>query len=75
MKQNEKRFLVEKPEPVYHDTVWNVGDIAVHDVFGRGVVVGIIDDTILDIDFEQHGRKSILGSHPKIHKEEKGGQA
>lgn len=65
----------EKPEPVYHDTVWNVGDIAVHDVFGRGVVVGIIDDTILDIDFEEHGRKSILGSHPKIHKEEKGGQA
>ena len=65
----------EKTEPVYHDTVWNVGDIAIHDVFGRGVVVGIIDDTILDIDFDEHGRKSILGSHPKIHKEEKGGQA
>ena len=65
----------EKPEPVYHDTHWQVGDIAVHDVFGRGVVVGIIDDTILDIDFELHGRKSILGSHPKVHKEEKGGRA
>ena len=65
----------EKPEPVYHDTHWEVGDIAIHDVFGRGVVVGIIDDTILDIDFENHGRKSILGSHPKVHKEEKGGQA
>ena len=65
----------EKPEPVYHDTHWEIGDIAIHDVFGRGVVVGIIDDTILDIDFENHGRKSILGSHPKVHKEEKGGQA
>lgn len=54
---------------------WQVGDIAIHDVFGRGVVAGIIDDTILEIDFEEHGRKSILASHPKIHKEERGGLA
>lgn len=57
------------------DSGWQIGDIAVHDVFGRGTVVGIIDDTIIEIDFEEHGRKSILASHPKIHKEEKGGQA
>ena len=54
---------------------WNVGDIAIHDVFGRGVVVGIIDGTILQIDFEQHGRKSILATHPKIKKEQKGATA
>ena len=54
---------------------WEIGDIVVHDVFGRGVVRGIIDNTILEIDFDEHGRKSILGSHPKVHKEEKGGQA
>ncbi len=66
----------EEPEPVVRQEInWNVGDIAIHDTFGRGVVVGVIDDTIIEIDFEQHGRKSILGSHPKIHKEERGGQA
>lgn len=54
---------------------WRVGDIVIHDVFGRGVVVSVIDDTILEIDFDNHGRKSILASHPKVHKEEKGGQA
>ena len=51
---------------------WNVGDVAIHEVFGRGIVVGIIDGTILQIDFEQHGRKSILAKHPKIKKEQKG---
>ena len=65
----------EKPQPVRQEIDWKVGDIAIHDTFGRGVVVGIIDDTIIEIDFEQHGRKSILGSHPKVHKEERGGQA
>ena len=54
---------------------WKVGDIAVHEVFGRGIVIGIIDGTILQIDFETHGRKSILATHPKIRKEEKGATA
>ena len=56
-------------------TDWKVGDIAIHDVFGRGVVTGIIDDTIIQVDFENHGRKSILGSHPKIHREKGGIEA
>lgn len=51
---------------------WHVGDIAIHEVFGRGTVVSIIDGTILQIDFETHGRKSILATHPKVRKEEKG---
>ena len=54
---------------------WKVGDVAIHEVFGRGVVVAVIDGTILQIDFETHGRKSILASHPKIRKEEKGATA
>jgi len=48
---------------------WKVGDIAVHEVFGRGIVMKIIDDTIIEVHFENCGRKSILGSHPKVHKE------
>ena len=54
---------------------WKVGDVAIHDVFGRGIVVGIIDGTILQIDFDIHGRKSILASHPKVRKEQKGATA
>ena len=66
----------EKPKVSQTSSIgWSVGDIVFHEVFGRGVVAGIIDDTILEIDFDEHGRKSILASHPKVHKEEKGGQA
>ena len=54
---------------------WHVGDVAVHQVFGRGVVTAIIDGTILEIMFEEHGKKSILATHPKISKESKGGIA
>ena len=54
---------------------WRVGDVAIHEVFGRGIVTGIIDGTILQIDFDTHGRKSILASHPKVRKEEKGAVA
>ncbi len=54
---------------------WKVADIAIHEVFGRGIVVAIIDGTILSIEFEEHGRKSILATHPKISKESRGGLA
>ena len=54
---------------------WEVGDIAIHEVFGRGVVTQVIDDTIIEVDFENHGKKSILASHPKIKKEPNGGLA
>ena len=54
---------------------WQPGDVAIHEVFGRGIVVQVIDGTILQIDFETHGRKSILATHPKIRKEEKGAEA
>ena len=68
--------IQEPPKPVDNGIRnWKVGDIAIHEVFGRGVVVGIIDGTILQIDFDTHGRKSILASHPKISKEEKGATA
>ena len=68
--------IQEPPKPVDNGIRnWKVGDIAIHEVFGRGVVVGIIDGTILQIDFDTHGRKSILASHPKVSKEEKGATA
>lgn len=56
-------------------TDWHVGDIAIHEIFGRGVVTAIIDETIIQVDFEHHGKKSILASHPKIHREKGGIEA
>ena len=54
---------------------WKVGDIAVHDVFGRGIVRKVIDQTIIEVEFESCGRKSIMSTHPKIHRELKGAEA
>lgn len=54
---------------------WKIGDVAIHDIFGKGIVKNIIDDTILEIEFEQHGFKSILATHPKIRKFNGGAQA
>lgn len=56
-------------------TDWQVGDIAIHDVFGRGIVKNVIDQTIIEVDFISCGRKSIMATHPKIHRERKGAEA
>lgn len=56
-------------------TNWKVGDHAIHDVFGKGVVTKVIDDSIIEVDFENHGKKSIMSNHPKIHKDDKGAEA
>lgn len=73
----ESQIIKEEPPKPTDNGIrdWKVGDVAIHEVFGRGIVVGIIDGTILQIDFETHGRKSILSSHPKVRKEEKGALA
>jgi len=75
-KQRLSQVVEEPPKPTDNGIRnWQIGDIAVHEVFGRGVVFNIIDGTILQIDFETHGKKSILSSHPKLSKEEKGATA
>lgn len=67
---------IEEPKATDNGiTDWHVGDIAVHEVFGRGVVTAIIDDTIIQVDFENHGKKSILATHPKIRREKGGIEA
>ena len=46
---------------------WNVGDIAIHQVFGEGKVLKVEDD-IIEVDFKDFGKKSLLGNHPKLSK-------
>ena len=54
---------------------WRVGDIAYHDKFGKGIVTKVIDDTIIEVNFEECGRKNLVSTHPKLHRVEEGAKA
>ena len=64
----------KKPSaPIFDDikndvTDWQVGDIAIHKKLGKGVVVALEGDDIIKVNFEEHGEKSILGTHPSVSK-------
>lgn len=45
---------------------WKVGDKIVHETFGPGVVLAIIDSEIIEVDFQQVGKKKMVANHPKI---------
>ena len=47
---------------------WAVGDIVIHKKLGRGVVIALEGDDIITVNFDEHGEKSILGSHPSVSK-------
>ena len=49
-------------------TEWRVGDIVEHKKLGRGVVIALEGDDIIKVNFEEHGEKSILGTHPSVSK-------
>jgi len=50
-----------------NNITWNVGDICIHQAFGEGKVA-IVEDNIITVDFEDFGRKVLLGNHPKLSK-------
>ena len=64
----------KKPStPIFDDvrndiTDWKVGDIVIHKKLGKGVVVALEGDDIIKVNFEEHGEKSILGTHPSVTK-------
>ncbi len=47
---------------------WHVGDVVIHKKLGRGVVIALEGDDIIRVNFEEHGEKSILGTHPSVSK-------
>ena len=47
---------------------WKVGDIVIHKKLGKGIVVALEGDDIIKVNFEEHGEKSILGTHPSVSK-------
>ena len=47
---------------------WHIGDVVIHKKLGRGIVVALEGDDIIRVNFEEHGEKSILGTHPSVSK-------
>ena len=47
---------------------WKVGDICMHQKFGKGVVTALEGDGIIVVNFEDHGEKTLLGNHKMISK-------
>ena len=60
-----------KEEPKSNSIVWQVGDIVIHQKFGRGVVQSLEGDNIIVVYFKEHGLKTLLGTHFMISKGEK----
>ena len=69
-------LIFENEAPIKQDfddltndvTEWRVGDIVEHKKLGRGVVVALEGDDIIKVNFDEHGEKSILGTHPSVSK-------
>ena len=64
---------IPKAEDFSQDTTndvddWKVGDICIHQKFGKGVVVSLEGDGIIVVKFESEGEKTLLGNHKMISK-------
>ena len=60
-----------KKQDMYNnnDIDLKVGDVIVHDIYGRGVVVGV-DKSLVSIAFQrQYGIKKLMKNHKSIHKQ------
>ena len=55
---------------------WKVGDRVKHEKFGEGTVVQVISSSIITVEFDTQGKKSLLSTHPLLSRlYSKGGQA
>ena len=66
---------VDEPSTPEQQIDWKVGDRLHHDVFGDGKVVEVISGKMIVAEFSV-GKKTLLSSHPKLHKlSSEGGKA
>ena len=66
--ENEAPVKQDFDDDTNNVTQWSVGDIVIHKKLGRGVVIALEGDDIIKVNFEEHGEKSILGTHPSVSK-------
>lgn len=60
--------IVQEPPKSNNITNWEVGDIVIHQKFGKGVVKALEGDNIIVVEFDSHGEKTLLGTHHMISK-------
>ena len=52
---------------------WRKGDLVQHDSFGEGIVMNVINNNIIEVMFKTVGKKTLLATHPALHRIKKGG--
>lgn len=60
--------IVQEPPKSNNITNWEVGDIVIHQKFGKGIVKALEGDNIIVVEFKDHGEKTLLGTHHMISK-------
>ena len=45
---------------------WQVGDVCMHTRLGRGIVRKVNPDNLIEVEFDEHGRKMLIGNHPTL---------
>lgn len=65
---DDEPHIVQEPPKSNNITNWEVGDIVIHQKFGKGVVISLEGDNIIVVDFKEHGQKTLLGTHHMISK-------
>ncbi len=68
--QKHHQNLDNSPKYESNNITWNVGDILIHKSLGRGKVIKVDGDNIIQVEFDNHGIKTILGNHPSVKKGE-----
>ncbi|MCR5348859.1 MAG: UvrD-helicase domain-containing protein [Bacilli bacterium] len=65
--EEKKPTKEEKEKPTTNGiSDWRIGDLVRHEKFGDGVVVEIIDASIIVVSFKESGKKTLLSSHPML---------
>ena len=65
---DEPKYQDDFSQEEHNDVDWQVGDICIHQKFGKGKVVALEGDGIIVVDFESEGKKTLLGNHKMISK-------
>ena len=65
--QNTPTFQDEEPT-TNNVTSWAVGDKVNHQKFGEGVVIAVISDTMIRVNFNEVGEKTMLSTHKMLSK-------
>lgn len=60
--------IIQEPPRSNNITNWEVGDIVIHQKFGKGIVKALEGDNIIVVEFKDHGEKTLLGTHHMISK-------